>query len=128
MKSKIVKLYYAVAINDDMRFFRYGLDYVPCNEENCSCLLADYSDFEAAFKYAPEVLPDFIHAGKTIFRKDCLVIDQDLNHYATKITARNFKPMKIYKVYISIARFFYFGLFEEGIARRKNGAIFAGKY
>lgn len=38
MENKIVKLYYAVVINDDMRFFRYGLDYVPYDEENCSCL------------------------------------------------------------------------------------------
>lgn len=107
MENKIVKLYYAVAINDDIRFFRYGLDYVPYNEENCSCLLANYSDFETAFKYAPEVLPDFIHAGKTIFRKDCLVIDRNLNYDTTKITARNFKPMKIYKVYKLASPNFY---------------------
>lgn len=107
MVNKLVKLYYAVAINDDIRFFRYGLDYVPYDEENCSCLLGDYSDFETAFKCAPEVLPDFICVGKTIFHKDCLVIDQDLNHYATKITARNFKPMKIYKVYKLVSPDFY---------------------
>ena len=107
MENKIVKLYYAVVINDDMRFFRYGLDYVPYNEENCSCLLADYSDFETAFKCAPEVLPDFIHAGRTIFRKDCLVIDRNLNYDDTKITARNFKPMKIYKVYKLVSPDFY---------------------
>lgn len=107
MENKIVKLYYAVVINDNMRFFRYGLDYVPYSEENCSCLLSDYSDFETAFKYAPEVLPDFIHAGKTIFRKDCLVIDRNLNYDTTKITARNFKPMKIYKVYKLVSPDFY---------------------
>ena len=107
MENKIVKLYYAVVINDDMRFFRYGLDYVPYNEENCSCLLADYSDFETAFKCAPEVLPDFIHAGKTIFHKDCLIIDRNLNYDDSKITARNFKPMKIYKVYKLVSPDFY---------------------
>lgn len=107
MENKIVKLYYAVVINDNMRFFRYELDYVPYSEENCSCLLGDYSDFETAFKYAPEVLPDFIHAGKTIFRKDCLVIDRNLNYDTTKVTARNFKPMKIYKVYKLVSPDFY---------------------
>ena len=107
MANKLVKLYYAVVINGDIRFFRYGLDYVPYSEENCSCLLSDYSNFETAFKCAPEVLPDFIRVGKTIFRKDCLVIDQDLNHYTTKITARNFKSMKIYKVYKLASPDFY---------------------
>lgn len=107
MENKIVKLYYAVAIGDNMRFFRCGLDYVLYSEENCSCLLGDYGDFETAFKCAPKVLPDFIRVGKTIFRKDCLFIDRSLNYDCVKITARNFKPLKIYKVYELVSPDFY---------------------
>lgn len=107
MENKIVKLYYAVTIGDDMRFFRYGLDYVPYSEENCSCLLGDYNDFETAFKCASKVLPDFIRVGKTIFRKDCLIIGRSLEYDDIKITARNFKPLKIYKIYELVSPDFY---------------------
>lgn len=107
MKNKLVKLYYAVSMGDDTRFFRQGLDYVPYSEENDTCLLGFYDDFETAFKCAPKVLPGYIRTDKTIFRKDCLVIAHNLEYDTTKVTAQNFKPMKIFKVYELVPQDFY---------------------
>lgn len=107
MENKIVKLYYEVTIGNDTRVFRCGLNYIPYDKKNCNCLLGNYNDFETALKCAPKVLPDFIWVDKTIFREECLFISRNLEYGAMKITAQNFKSMKIYKKYELVPSDFY---------------------